>query len=103
MTGSRTNTMDHETVLAAVGDLAENQDYQWDGTDEDDRPATQEELQAGIETYRKKIGRPVSDNPKVFTSIRLDADIVERFKQDGKGWQTRVNAALREWMEAHPA
>ncbi len=102
MTGSRTNTMDHKTVLAAVGNLEENQDYQWDGVDEDDCPATQEELQAGVEAYRKKVGRPVSDNPKVFTSIRLDADIVERFKQDGKGWQTRVNTALREWIEAHP-
>ncbi len=102
MSGSNMNMMDHEAVLKAVGGMVDGQDYEWDGVDEDDRPATKEELKAGVEAYRKKVGRPKSENPKVFTSIRLDADIVERFKQEGKGWQTRVNAALREWIDTHP-
>lgn len=33
--------------------------------------------------------------PKIGVYIRLDADIVERFKAGGKGWQTRINEALR--------
>lgn len=41
-------------------------------------------------------GRPPSAEPKVSTTIRLDADIVARFKQDGPGWQTRMNDALRK-------
>ena len=30
--------------------------------------------------------------------LRLDADILAALRQTGKGWQTRVNAILREWM-----
>jgi uncharacterized protein (DUF4415 family) len=38
----------------------------------------------------------------VFTGIRLDADVVDTFKATGKGWQTRMNAALRDWLKKHP-
>jgi uncharacterized protein (DUF4415 family) len=34
-------------------------------------------------------------------SLRLDADVVDFFERQGKGYQTRMNAALREWMEGH--
>jgi hypothetical protein len=37
--------------------------------------------------------------PKVFTGIRLDADIVAAFKATGRGWQTRMNAALRDRLK----
>jgi uncharacterized protein (DUF4415 family) len=50
---------------------------------------------------RARVGRPLSDSPKVFTGIRLDADVIDRFKATGKGWQTRMNAALREWLKTH--
>ena len=32
-----------------------------------------------------------------------DADVVDAFKATGKGWQTRMNAALRDWLKAHSA
>ena len=47
-------------------------------------------------------GRPRSAQHKIFTAIRLDADIVEVFKATGKGWQTRVNHALRQYVAEHP-
>jgi len=47
-------------------------------------------------------GRPKSDETKVFTAIRLDADLLKTFKATGKGWQTRVNAALRQFITEHP-
>jgi len=47
-------------------------------------------------------GRPKATTPKVFTAIRLDADLLEAFKSTGKGWQTRMNAALREYLATHP-
>ena len=28
-------------------------------------------------------------------------DILDTFKATGKGWQTRVNEALREWLKTH--
>lgn len=43
-------------------------------------------------------GRPRADETKVFTAIRLDADLLEAFKSNGKGWQTRINEALQEQM-----
>ncbi len=42
----------------------------------------------------------VEPAPKVSVSIRLDSDIVEFFKQGGKGYQTRMNSVLRSFMEA---
>ena len=40
-------------------------------------------------------GRPKSVSPKVATTIRLDADVMEHFRASGEGWQTRINKALR--------
>lgn len=37
---------------------------------------------------------------KKLYSIRLDKDIVEWFKHDGSGYQTRINAALREYVKS---
>ncbi len=47
---------------------------------------------------RKALGRPIKENPKQSTTIRFDADILEAFKAGGKGWQTRINDALRDWL-----
>ncbi len=43
-------------------------------------------------------GRPPIANPKVSTTIRLSRDVIEHFKAGGRGWQTRINDALREWI-----
>jgi uncharacterized protein (DUF4415 family) len=53
-----------------------------------------EAFPALAETIRKG-GRPRSDRPKLAVSIRLDQEVVERFKAAGPGWQSRVNEALR--------
>ena len=31
-----------------------------------------------------------------FIRMRVDADVLDAFKATGQGWQTRINAALRE-------
>jgi len=36
---------------------------------------------------------------KTPTSIRLDTDVMRAFQAAGKGWQTRINAVLREAIE----
>jgi uncharacterized protein (DUF4415 family) len=38
--------------------------------------------------------------PKEPVSIRLDADLLAFFRQDGKGYQTKINAVLRSYMDA---
>ena len=46
---------------------------------------------------RKNIGgRPKSSSPKVPVSIRLDQDVVAKFKATGPGWQSRINEVLRK-------
>ena len=37
--------------------------------------------------------------PKNAVSIRLDADVLDFFKATGKGYQTRINAVLRHYMQ----
>jgi uncharacterized protein (DUF4415 family) len=34
-------------------------------------------------------------------TIRLDADVLEWFKHQGKGYQTKINTLLRRYMESH--
>lgn len=41
-------------------------------------------------------GRPRLDSPKTPVSIRLDQDVVAWFRQQGNGWQSRMNDALRK-------
>jgi uncharacterized protein (DUF4415 family) len=40
---------------------------------------------------------------KQRTTIRLSRDVLDQFRASGRGWQSRVDAALREWLEKHPA
>jgi uncharacterized protein (DUF4415 family) len=46
-------------------------------------------------------GRPRIETPKVQLTVRYDADIVDTFKATGDGWQTRMNDALRDWLQTH--
>jgi uncharacterized protein (DUF4415 family) len=41
-------------------------------------------------------GRPKSKAPKNAVSLRLDPDVVAYFRRGGRGWQSRINAALRK-------
>ena len=38
---------------------------------------------------------------KVATTIRLSPEVMEAFKATGKGWQTRIDVALKEWLRTH--
>lgn len=43
--------------------------------------------------------QPVHPRPKERITVRLDADMVEWFRRQGKGYQTRINAVLRSYYE----
>ncbi len=47
--------------------------------------------------------RVVVPGRKQAISVRLDTDILEFFKAGGPGYQTRINAALRMYMNSRPA
>lgn len=63
-------------------------------------PDTQEITGAEFAQMRR-MGRPKLVSPKVPTTIRFDADVLDALKGMGKGWQTRVNEAMREWVKTH--
>jgi uncharacterized protein (DUF4415 family) len=44
----------------------------------------------------KSLGRPPSANPKKQVTLRLDPEVIEKFRATGKGWQSRINAELRK-------
>ena len=48
-------------------------------------------------------GRPKAAVTKERITIRLSPDVVSTFRATGDGWQTRVDAALRDWLKSHSA
>jgi uncharacterized protein (DUF4415 family) len=38
---------------------------------------------------------------KALLSLRIDSDVIEWFRKQGAGYQSRMNALLRAYMEAH--
>jgi uncharacterized protein (DUF4415 family) len=46
-------------------------------------------------------GRPKAPVTKERITIRLSPDVLQRFRATGAGWQTRVDAALRDWLKTH--
>lgn len=58
----------------------------------DDLPELDEAMLARATINRG--GRPVSTNPRKLLSIRLPADVIDRWKQTGPGWQTRMAERL---------
>jgi uncharacterized protein (DUF4415 family) len=47
---------------------------------------------------RRSRGRPQKADKKVNQTLRLDPDVLEAFRQEGSGWQARINEILRENM-----
>ena len=51
-----------------------------------------------------RAGRPVGSvkaASKVPTTIRLSPDVSAAFRATGDGWQTRSDAALKDWLRTH--
>ena len=55
----------------------------------------------GMKRLRGQRG-PQKAPTKVPVSLRLNPDVLKYFKKGGKGWQSRINAALEKNMEEHP-
>ena len=45
--------------------------------------------------------KPVYPKEKKAISIRLDHDIIDFFKKEGRGYQSKINNVLRSYIEAH--
>jgi len=45
----------------------------------------------------KKRGPAPSGKAKQMLTLRLDPDVIEKFRATGPGWQARMNEALRDY------
>jgi uncharacterized protein (DUF4415 family) len=43
---------------------------------------------------KRSVGRPPIENPKQQLTLRIDPDVIERFKAQGAGWMTQMTDAL---------
>ena len=55
--------------------------------------------QANVKWTRPGALVPVENKQQI--TLRLDADVLSFFKNTGKKYQSRINAALREYVDAH--
>jgi uncharacterized protein (DUF4415 family) len=60
---------------------------------------SREELREKLAERRRRGAQKAPRKERV--TIRLSSDVVSRFRAAGSGWQTRVDAALRDWLDKH--
>jgi uncharacterized protein (DUF4415 family) len=87
MANTRKLTAEERVALDAVAAMSDSE------IDTSDMP----EVIDWSRAIRGGLYRPV----KRLTSLRLDVDLLEWFKRGGEGYQTRINAALRDYVERH--
>jgi uncharacterized protein (DUF4415 family) len=66
--------------------------------DYSDIPAVTPEMFA-----KAMVRRGLKPRTKSQLTLRLDSDVIDWFKQQGRGWQTQMNALLRAYMEERQA
>ena len=60
------------------------------------------DLPSSLQAKLRGPGRPKAEVTKERITIRLSPDVVSAFRASGSGWQTRMDAALRDWLRDHP-
>ena len=87
--------------MPSTSDLesAESDNPAWTAQDIE-RAVPFSKLPAGLQAKLRKRG-PQKVPPKVSTTIRLSPDVVQAFRAAGAGWQTRIDAALKDWLRTH--
>lgn len=69
-------------------------------TDPDAHPLTDAQLAAMV-PMRALRGRPRLENKKLLLSVRYSPEVVAFFKSTGEGWQSRMDAVLKEYVAQH--
>lgn len=97
MTGSKTNLMTRDQVLAAINAISPSQDFVWDGVNEDEKPATEEELKTAFASRSQRL-----EADKTQILLQVDKTVLQAFRASGQDWQNQMNNALKEWLKTHP-
>lgn len=93
--GSKADWIDPDDAPELTDELIDSATYKIG-----DRVVTPSEGQAAMKAALKR-GRPKADETKERISIRLSPEVVNAFRATGRGWQTRIDEALKEWMREH--
>lgn len=65
-------------------------------------PDTYEPTDEEFKQFRP-VGRPKAEETKERITIRLSPEVVEFFRSTGKGWQTRIDEALKDYVSSQHA
>jgi uncharacterized protein (DUF4415 family) len=68
-------------------------------SDPDAVPLTDAEWESVKPTLKR--GRRLASVTKERITIRLSPEVVQAFRASGAGWQTRLDAALKDWLKTH--
>jgi uncharacterized protein (DUF4415 family) len=55
-----------------------------------------------LSAERRRPGRPKLDNPKQAVSLRLEPEVLAKFRATGPGWQRRMNEVLKAAVLENP-
>ena len=77
----------------------------WDAVDS---PPLSKKMLSGIQPVKKahpdipsRVRGPQKKPTKRQLTIRLNQEVVEHFKLQGKGWQTKINEVLTDYVSSH--
>ena len=82
------NANKHALPRSLKSDIARVDAHEVTKEEYDELPELDDAMLARAKVNRG--GRPISTNPRKLLSIRLPADVIERWKATGPGWQTRM-------------
>ncbi|NOT11048.1 MAG: BrnA antitoxin family protein [Methylococcaceae bacterium] len=108
MTGLKMTMMTIEEMRSArergesktdVALLRQNKLADVEPEDDEDSPDATELMREVI--ARRRAGRPAGSGNKEQVAIRFDKDVLNAFRATGRGWQTRMNDALKAWLKEH--
>ena len=81
-------------------ELIDDENPEW--TEEDFKRAVPfATLPESLQAKLRSLGRPKAAVTKERITIRLSPEVVAQFRASGAGWQTRVDAALKDWLKTH--
>lgn len=92
----RVDTMTDEDIAKAIASDPDSAPEWSDDDFQHARPAA-DVLPQVVESYRRTRG-PQRAPTKIPVSIRLNPEIVDYFRAQGQGWQSRINEVLEEYV-----
>lgn len=92
----RIEISDEEEARIQAGIAEDADNSEWTAEDFRNAKPFAEVFPELTESIRRSRGRPVADNPKKQVTLRLDSDVVAKFRAGGSGWQSRINDILRK-------